>query len=210
MIETAVTSAPILTQLLKYGPIALEQSMPIADFLALDAAHPDLLMEREATGKVKIMSFFKKDSEEQEDFISSLIGHWSVTNNLGRTYGYSKGIQLPNGAIKIPDFAWISDERLAAAEKGDSDKFIKAVPDFVVKVRSSVEKLKKLKLKMEKLWMANGVQLAWLIDPFNEKVWIYRAGQETEEINDFKGKSLSGEEVLKGLELPLERLSAKK
>ena len=57
---------------------------------------------------------------------------------------------------------------------------------------------------MTDTWMANGVRLAWLIDPYEEKVYIYRAGQEAEVVEGFEGRVLSGEGVLEGLELPLD------
>ena len=32
-----------------------------------------------------------------------------------------------------------------------------------------------LQEKMTETWIANGVKIAWLIDPFEEKAYIYRA-----------------------------------
>ena len=54
--------------------------------------------------------------------------------------------------------------------------------------------------------MANGARLSWLIDPYDEKVYIYRPGREVETIEGFAGKTLSGEDVLPGFELPLEEM----
>lgn len=52
--------------------------------------------------------------------------------------------------------------------------------------------------------MANGVRLAWLIDPYEEKAYIYRTGaQEPEVISDFANNVLSGENVMPGFELLL-------
>ncbi|MBX2892537.1 MAG: Uma2 family endonuclease [Saprospiraceae bacterium] len=60
---------------------------------------------------------------------------------------------------------------------------------------------------MTETWMANGVRLAWLIDPYEEKAYIYRAGKGKPEIVEgFSGKKLSGEDVLPGFELPLETM----
>lgn len=61
---------------------------------------------------------------------------------------------------------------------------------------------------MEQTWMANGVRLVWLIDPYQEKVWIYRANQDTEVITGLKGKKLSGESVMPDFELPLDQFIA--
>lgn len=62
-----------------------------------------------------------------------------------------------------------------------------------------------MKKKMTEAWMANGVQLAWLIDPRSEKAWIYRAGSPVEEVPNFEA-TLSGEQLLPGFELDLRDL----
>ena len=64
----------------------------------------------------------------------------------------------------------------------------------------------KLKNKMANSWLKNGVRLGWLIDPYKERVFIYRANQAVEEIKGFDGNILSGEEVLVGFELDLEKM----
>jgi len=53
--------------------------------------------------------------------------------------------------------------------------------------------------------IANGVRLAWLIDPLQEKAWIYR---EDGTVKAFLGFDhvLSGEEVCPGLELDLRKM----
>ena len=50
--------------------------------------------------------------------------------------------------------------------------------------------------------MANGVRLAWLIDPYGEKAYIYRNNMEPETIIGFD-KVLSGETVMVGFILEL-------
>lgn len=56
--------------------------------------------------------------------------------------------------------------------------------------------------KMKDSWIANGVRLAWLIDPFEEKAYIFHADKEPETIIGFD-KVLSGEDVLPGFVLEL-------
>ncbi len=57
---------------------------------------------------------------------------------------------------------------------------------------------------MTDTWMASGVQLAWLIDPYEEKAWIYRPGKKVEVLSGFKNNTLNGEKVLPGLQIPLQ------
>ncbi|HND87949.1 MAG TPA: Uma2 family endonuclease [Saprospiraceae bacterium] len=65
-------------------------------------------------------------------------------------------------------------------------------------------RLQKLQAKMTATWMADGVRLGWLIGPYEERVHICRDGQPAEVLQGFSGRSLSGEDVLPGFELPLE------
>jgi Uma2 family endonuclease len=53
------------------------------------------------------------------------------------------------------------------------------VPDFIVELRSESDRLKPLREKMQ-MWIDNGVELAWLIDPQRRVVEIYRKGEEPE------------------------------
>ena len=48
--------------------------------------------------------------------------------------------------------------------------------------------------------MENGCRLAWLIDRFEERIYIYRANGSREEVDSFE-KTLSGEDVLVGFTL---------
>jgi Uma2 family endonuclease len=56
---------------------------------------------------------------------------------------------------------------------------------------SPSDRLCKAKAKMQD-WIANGVQLGWLLDPDNCTAYIYRPGSEPEQI--VNPESLSGEE----------------
>lgn len=188
----------------RYGPLELQHPLPKAEFVALAEKNPDLMMEREADGTVTIMSPVKKGSGEREFNLAGYFFMWHQQTKLGKFYSPSTGFDLPNGATKSPDVAWISSERLAGAD--DDEAFVKIVPDFVVEIRSGTDRLKKLQAKMIDSWLANGVRLAWLIDPYEEKVHIYRPGREAEIVSGFVGKILSGEEVLPGFELPLEAM----
>ncbi len=56
--------------------------------------------------------------------------------------------------------------------------------------------------KMREIWIANGVRLAWLIDPKGQMAYIYRADGSEEAVPGFD-KQLSGEDVLPGFALEL-------
>lgn len=58
---------------------------------------------------------------------------------------------------------------------------------------------------MQDEWMGNGCKLAWLIDPFEEKVFVYRANADVAIFNGFD-QQLSGEDVLPDFEFDLSKL----
>ena len=83
-------------------------------------------------------------------------------------------------------------------------KFAPVCPEFIVEVKSPSDSLKELKNKMTE-WMANGVELAWLIDIEEHKVNIYHKDESHQEIENFD-KKLSGGDVLPGFEFDLSLL----
>ena len=193
---------------IRLGAISFDEPMSKEQFTILAERFPDLRMEREANGKVLIMSPVKRGSGKREPKLSGFLFMWYNQHGLGELHGPSSGFDLPDGSTKSPDVAWISEERLRNLSD-DEEIFVPVVPDFVAEIRSSSDRLKKVQLKMTDTWMANGVRLAWLIDPYEEKAYIYRQGQEVEIVEGFDGIKLSGEAVLPGFELPLEVMKRK-
>ena len=106
---------------------------------------------------------------------------------------------MPNTAIKSPDASWIARERWEALPKALRKKFAPITPDFIIEILSENDSLTKIKEKMEE-YMENGCRLAWLIDRFEERIYIYRADGSRDEVDSFE-KTLSGEDVLVGFTL---------
>ncbi len=186
----------------RYGPVELQKPLSNAEYLALTERYPDLQMERERNGTVTIMSPVKKGSGRRESRLFMLLTIWWYQHQKGELFGATTGFDLPDGSNKAPDVAWLSDQSMAL-DSANEEEFLHTVPDFVGEIRSSTDRLKKLQLKMTDTWMANGVRLAWLIDPYEEKAYIYRPNAAVVVIEGFDGKILHGENVLEGFELPL-------
>jgi Uma2 family endonuclease len=74
------------------------------------------------------------------------------------------------------------------------------MPRFCGELRSASDSLKKLQEKMQE-YMANNACLGWLIDPVNQRLEIYRAGQKVEILQS--PAILLGEDVLPGFVLDL-------
>ncbi|MFM9840048.1 MAG: Uma2 family endonuclease [Cyclobacteriaceae bacterium] len=161
-------------------------------------ANPDLRIERDEYGQIfiKMPTGIKTSINNSE--LNAEIVIWNRKHRLGKVTDAEGGYTLPDTSMRVPDVAWISNERLAAVTETDLKKFAHACPDFVIELCSESDELKQLKSKMEK-WLANGVRLGWLIDPKSQVTYIYQPQKEVEQ-KTFD-KTLSGGNVLVGFEL---------
>lgn len=193
------------------SPMILDRYFSLDEFREMAERYPDLRMEREQNGKIRIMSPVKAGSGKRELNAGAFLVTWNYQSKLGQCYGPSTGIYLAGGAVKSPDAAWVSNERMknVSPEEEEND-FLRVVPDFIIEIRSKTDRISRLKRKMTDTWMKNGVRLGWLIDPFKEQVYIYRGTAGPEIREGFDDRKLDGEDVLPGFELPLEEMKLKK
>ena len=104
-------------------------------------------------------------------------------------------VRLPDGARAEPDFSWLSPAQVEELAALGFNRAIPFCPVFVAEVVSGSDRLAALHRKMER-YLANGAQLAWLIDPYRRRVYIYRPGAEPEELED--PETVSGEGIMPG------------
>lgn len=207
----AVRFSPLEEVMREKGGVKMLETMSKAEFTEFAQRHQELQLERETDGTVIIMPLVFGGSGKREAKLFVFVGMWQLKTGLGEVYGSTTGFDLPDGSTRAPDTAWVSYDRLALlSDEEEEYSFLPIVPDFVAEVRSSSDRLNQQKAKMEDVWMANGVRLGWLIDPFEEKVYIFRENGEQEEIEGFEGKKLSGETIMPGLEVPLDKLRLKR
>jgi Uma2 family endonuclease len=119
--------------------------------------------------------------------------------DTGNRYDSSTGYNFSafGGKNPSPDVSWVERSRL---EGIDTSGFIPIAPDFVIELRSKTDSIKDVRAKMEE-YRRVGVRLGWLLDPQQQRVEIYRPGQDVEILED--PKTLSGEDVLPGFVLDL-------
>ncbi len=129
---------------------------------------------------------------------------WNRKSQTGKVTGYSSGYFLKNSAMRSPDAAWISNERLSKYSKKQLESFFPECPDFVVEIMSKTDALKSSKEKMHE-WIENGCRLGWLIDPHGKKTYVYLENGEIEIVRGFDTE-LSGETVCKGFKFKLSLL----
>ena len=204
----APPDAPILSaDLAEAPPIALrlppQWELTDERMVELGEINEPLGFERAAEGVLHITLPAGFETGENELSAGAQIASWRFERDLGRATGATSGYSLPDGALLAPDAAWISDERLADIEI-EPTKPLPVAPDFVLEVRSLSQDIRDQQEKMER-WMANGVRLGWLIDPYKALVWIYREGQDEPELLE-RPDTLSGEDVMVGLVVDLTRL----
>lgn len=169
-------------------------------FYQLCQNNRELQFERTPKGELIIMPPVGGDSGNREaDLIADLV-IWNRQTQLGYTFSSSTIFKLPNGADRSPDAAWIQRERWEALTPEQQCKFPPIAPDFVIELRSATDNLKTLRDKMQE-YIGAGVRLAWLINPQQQQVEIYRPSQSVEVRN--LPTELSGENILPGFSLNL-------
>ena len=99
---------------------------------------------------------------------------WADDDGSGVAFDSSTGFELPNGAVRSPDVAWIPRARLAHVSPEDRRGFLPLCPDFVIELLSPSDSRPAVERKMEE-YRENGARLGWLIDPDRRNVTIYRA-----------------------------------
>jgi len=173
-------------------------------FYQLCINNPDIPLERNAQGALIVMSPVGGDSGNYEMELGTDLGIWNRQTQLGRVFSSSTLFKLPNGGDRSPDAAWIELSRWKSLSAEQRQKFPLIAPDFVIELRSRSDSLKTLQQKMQE-YMDSGVRLAWMFNPQDQQVEIYRQGQapETRQLPT----ELSGEAVLLGFILQVNPFS---
>lgn len=169
----------------------------------LSSDNPGWQFEYSAEGELIIVAPPGSESSRYEGEIIGELYIWRRANG-GMSYPSSIGFHLPNGAQRIPDAAWITQERYDALAPSERRGTIYGAPDFVVEVRSRTDGLPPFLAEMRE-WMNAGVRLGWGIDASNHRVYLFRAGQDEPEVLETP-ESLSGEGVMPGFTFDVRRL----
>lgn len=172
------------------------------ELFAFCAVNKELRIERDENGKLIIMSPAGGLSSHHNFIVNAVFGQWVVAHkNLGIAFDSSGGFRLADKSMRAPDAAWVRKERWEQLQLEDKKKFPPLTPDFIIEIRSESDALPELKGKMLK-WIENGCRLAWLIDPLEQKAYIYNPNAPVQTVGSFD-ETLSGEDVLPDFQLPL-------
>jgi len=197
--QTVTETVDYIPNVLDFSPMRLSDEQ----FESLARNHPELNLELSAEGELIIVAPTLPYTGAKNADLTADLTFWARQDGTGKVFDSSSLFTFPNGAKRSPDAAWVRKEKWEALSEQEKKKFSRLVPDFVAELQSGTDSLKTLRRKMTE-YISNGVRLAWLIDPLEKQVSIYRANGEVEVLDD--PETVLGEDVLSGFELKVRAL----
>ena len=186
-------------------PVRLRFDRPMTDeeLMRFCAANEPLRVERDANGELIVMSPVGIEGGGIETDVTAELTIWARADGRGKAFGATTGFKLPDSSVRSADSAWVSWQRLNSVSREQREGFGPICPEFIIEVRSKSDRLPPLQAKMGE-WIANGVAVAWLIDPLEKAVTIYRPGEQPELLA--QPTSVQGTGPIAGFELVLARV----
>ena len=163
----------------------------------------DWRIERTAEGDLIIMAPAGGETGTRNAFLTTFLTSWALQDGTGMPFDSSTGFNLPNGATRSPDAAWVKRSRLATLTPEQKRQFLPLCLDFVIELRSASDRLKTVQDKMQE-YIDNGAQLGWLLDPLDRRVSISRPGAEVERLDN--PATVAGAPELPGFVLDLKAI----
>jgi Uma2 family endonuclease len=153
-----------------------------AQFDRLCRDNPDLRLELTREGKLIVMPPTFGESGEKNGNLFGRVWVWNEGTQLGKVFDSSTGYDFVaiGGGKLSPDVSWIEKSRL---EGVSLRQFIPVVPDFLIELRSTTDRLSDLQSKMLE-YQRLGVKLGLLINPQDKKVEIYRSNKDVKVLQD--------------------------
>ena len=170
------------------------------EFADFCAEHADLTFEMTAEGELVVMPATFSLTGARNCEICRQLGNWVIQDATGIVSDSSTGFVLPNGARRSPDAAWTTKLAIRQLSPESLAGYWHLCPAFVIELRSQSDRLRVLREKMQE-YIANGAQLAWLIDPETRSVEVYRHHREPELLQD--PETVAGEGPVAGFVLDL-------
>ena len=196
-----MVSAPAKRSADEWYAIRFPPQLPLTDDLLLQFGllNDHLRLERSSEGALVITFPPGTESAYAENQISRQLGNWAE-QRAGVAFGPSGTYVRPDGRALAPDASWITQQQWDALSADERRVFMRTCPVFVVEVRSPGQTLASQQRRMDD-WVAFGVQLGWLVDLQNSRLWVYRPGREPEEL--VRPATISGDPELPGLVVDL-------
>ncbi|HZL25560.1 MAG TPA: Uma2 family endonuclease [Acidobacteriaceae bacterium] len=160
-------------------PVRLRFDRPMTDeeLLRFCAENEMARIERDANGELIVMSPTGMEGGGVEGDVFGELRNWALEDRRGKAYGPNAGFTLPDSSVRAADASWVSWPRVNALTPEQREGFAPICPEFIIEVRSASDRLEPLQEKM-RMWIANGAELAWLVDPLRKTVEVYRLGSK--------------------------------
>jgi len=126
-----------------------------------------------------------------------------ICHEKGSVFYHAVGIRLPDGSLRSANASYATEARMPKRAI-PRDGFPSVCPNFVIELYGKPGSLAELQNKMESVWLANGVELGWLIDVEERTVFFYRKGKPVEQL--LQPTEVSGEGPVAGFQLNLAKV----
>ena len=182
-------------------PIQLPEDWELTDerFEEVCRLNPLSRFERTADGRLFQLNASREPVPRFEALINAYITMWALT--FGGSARGNGQYNFVDAQTMIPDGSWVTQQVLD--QRVDRSAFFTEAPALVVEVASMYDDIHDQQRKMAE-WITRGTLLGWLVDPWNETVFVYRSGGEVEQLE--RPSELSGEDVCPGLVVPMQPL----
>jgi Uma2 family endonuclease len=182
--------------------LVVDPPMSDAELESFCSANDLFQIERSRDGVIWMNPPAGRETTSANSEITGQLYIWWREHERGQVADSSGGFYLADGSMLSPDAAYLLPETLTSMKIERRTSFYTVRPDFVIELLSPSDSLRKTQAKMES-WLSNGVQLSWLIDPFQKQVFVYRADAA---VTTVAGKSLDGVGPVEGFVLDLTRI----
>lgn len=150
-------------------------------------------------------------SPEYEVPLSAQVWLWIKADGFGSVASATKGYEdEETGSVHAPDVSWITQEQKdAAPAPSRTEGMFRGVPAFAIEILSKRDTIAEHDRRC-RAWIARGVQVMWMLDPFNRTLRIYRQddpGGAPPELLDAAGRIAVGP-LMPGFEMDFDEVWA--
>ncbi len=144
--------------------------------------YPDAKVEMDEQGNIIVTPGNSEDSSYRsgEAFFQLVV--WTKKDGTGRAFDATANFNLPSGAKRQPDAAWVHRDVLWKEGKATRTATkTRHVPKFLIEVTSPSDSLKEQKEKCVK-WIEGGVAEAVLLHPKTRTAYVFLPGHDVIEL----------------------------
>ena len=145
-------------------------------------------------GRLIVVPVGMQEAAIATELLCSIMRHL-VAYDLGVALGSNVGYELPVGQVLSPDVSFVGWPKLPERELPET--FSHFAPDLAVEIVSPSDSMTAVEQKVE-LYLQNGTQLVWVINPDLRRATVHRADGTVAVVRADTDGRLDGEAVLPG------------